>query len=106
MHGTFMNCISLIDARNLTIPSGIYNMGSLNAGNPGTFENCTNLKYAPQIPSSIVEMDATFKNCTSLLEMPIIPVRFEKSNIFAGCSQFGYWFFEWYFLQFQAIPLY
>ena len=90
MHGTFMNCTSLIDARNIIIPSGIYNMGSFNAGNPGTFENCTNLKYAPQIPPSITEMDATFKNCTSLLEMPTIPNRFNKSNIFAGCTQFGY----------------
>ena len=35
-------------------------------GNHGTFEGCTNLIVAPEIPDSVIYMDHTFEGCTSL----------------------------------------
>lgn len=90
LHGTFLNCTSLIDARSMIIPNTIKHMG--NSYREGTFENCNNLQYAPTIPSTknLVQMDRTFANCTSLIELPAIPSKFNKSIVFQGCTQFGY----------------
>ena len=90
LHATFYNCTSLEDASNLIIPSTINNMGLNVSSHFGTFENCVSLKYAPKIPSTIQGMFSTFKNCRSLVEMPIIPNHFDKTNVFYGCTQFGY----------------
>lgn len=88
LNGTFVNCVSLIDASSIIIPNTIKHMG--NGANEGTFENCINLKYAPNIPATVSKMDQAFGNCTSLVEMPTIPNKFDKAVVFAGCTQFGY----------------
>lgn len=38
-----------------------------------SFFGCTNLKTAPQIPSSVTDMSSAFINCTSLTTAPTIP---------------------------------
>jgi len=91
LHGTFLNCTSLVDASSVTLPSCLRGMGTFTLEHhSGSFEGCTNLKYAPQIPTSVELMDNTFKNCTSLIEMPNIKSSFDKAVVFAGCTQFGY----------------
>ena len=38
-----------------------------------TFQNMTNLKYAPQLPDTVLIMTQTFQGCTSLVYSPDIP---------------------------------
>jgi len=89
MNETFMNCVSLVDMSNYKIPDGVNYMGEINTYN-GTFYGCTSLKYAPQIPSTLVNANKLFGKCTSLVSMPNVPAQFAPSNIFIGCTQFGY----------------
>ena len=89
MNETFMNCVSLVDMSNYKIPDDIFCMGQGGVYN-GTFYGCTNLKYAPQIPSGVSDMWRCFTNCTSLEELPEIPNHLNKNTVFAGCTQFGY----------------
>ena len=39
----------------------------------GTFRGCTDLRTAPEIPSSVIFMYETFRGCTSLTTAPAIP---------------------------------
>ena len=57
-----------------------------------TFWNCTKLTSAPKIPNSITNMYYAFRNCPLLTVKPNIhnSVTTVESDIFAGCSQFGY----------------
>ena len=89
LNSTFLNCTSLTDLSNYKIPSGVKSFGKIGKYE-GTFSGCTNLKYPPRLPSTIEFMNATFENCTSLIEEPQIPQNFDKSNVFKGCTQFGY----------------
>ena len=90
LNGTFANCTSLVDASNLVIPTNIKEMGTTEVPY-GTFYNCTSLKYLPKIPANEgTTMHLTFYNCKNLVEKPNLPSHVDESNVFSGCTQFGY----------------
>ena len=51
-----------------------------------TFKRCLNLRKAPTIPNTVIDLEETFCYCTALTESPIIPegVRIMNSA-FTGC---------------------
>ena len=52
-----------------------------------TFQGCTNMKVAPQIPDQVENLFATFTNCTSLQVAPKIPsTAFNLVATFEGCT--------------------
>lgn len=52
-----------------------------------TFENCTNMKIAPQLPEYSKELIGTFMGCTNLESAPIIPSNVRSLQaMFSGCS--------------------
>lgn len=57
-------------------------LGSLNQ----TFHSCTEMTYAPTIPSSVTDMESAFSGCTKLVEMPEIPYGvMTLAHAFDGC---------------------
>lgn len=69
----------------VTVPQKIkgVNVTSMN----GTFKNNTNLKIAPEIPSTVWDMQSTFEGCTALVQAPIIPYGVTKAQYtFKGCT--------------------
>ena len=62
------------------IPSSVEYMG-------GTFYGCTSLTTAPEIPSSVTDMSSTFAKCTNLTTAPEIPSSVTAmSYTFSGCT--------------------
>ena len=52
------------------------------------FFNCTEMKIAPKIPTTVKKMNYTFRDCTSLINTPLIPEDVEEmSRTFQGCSK-------------------
>ncbi|MBE5963957.1 MAG: sigma-70 family RNA polymerase sigma factor [Lachnospira sp.] len=52
-----------------------------------TFSDCTNMKYAPDIPDTVENMFATFKNCKNLKKVGTIPENVkEMRETFLGCT--------------------
>lgn len=52
-----------------------------------TFNGNTNLKIAPEIPTTVQSMDSTFKGCTALTKAPLIPYGVTcVNNTFNGCT--------------------
>jgi hypothetical protein len=92
MSETFMNCTSLVDMSNYKIPDGVNTMGQgkTNTYYQGTFYGCTNLKYAPKLPNTLVDYGTIFGNCISLIEKPKLPQNVSDTIAFSGCTQFGY----------------
>lgn len=62
------------------IPVSVFSMKN-------TFGGCTSLVEAPDIPNGVIYMDATFYGCTSLTEVPIIPISVKNmDSTFDGCK--------------------
>ena len=62
------------------IPGTVTDMG-------GTFSGCTGLTVAPEIPDSVTYMGNTFQNCTGLTIAPEIPGTVTNiSGAFSGCT--------------------
>jgi hypothetical protein len=58
-----------------------------------TFMYCSNLKHAPNIPSTVENMNQTFYVCTNLTEIPNIEGVNKLKNLsatFWGCSSLTY----------------
>ena len=91
MNATFLNCTSLVDLSTFKLPSNLVHCGLVN-NYPGTFAGCTNLKYAPTLPSTIGYNDCyrMFYQCTSLVEKPVGCEILNQAIAFEGCTQFGY----------------
>ena len=52
-----------------------------------TFDGCTSLTTAPEIPSSVTNMSYTFNSCRSLTTAPEIPSSVTSMwNTFDGCT--------------------
>lgn len=52
-----------------------------------TFNGNTNLKIAPEIPTTVQSMDSTFKGCTALTKAPLIPYGvINVSYTFQNCT--------------------
>ena len=52
-----------------------------------TFEDCTGLTQAPEIPESVTDMYSTFSGCTGLTQAPEIPDSVtDMSSTFSGCT--------------------
>lgn len=52
-----------------------------------TFRGCTDLKIAPEIPSTIKIMNDTFNRCANLEQVPLIPYGVNSlNNAFRGCT--------------------
>lgn len=52
-----------------------------------TFKNNTNLKVAPQIPTTVTSMNSTFRGCTALTTAAIMPYGVKDANwAYCGCS--------------------
>ena len=52
-----------------------------------TFEGCTSLVNAPEIPNKVTSMYRTFYGCTSLATAPVIPDSVTSMNYtFYGCT--------------------
>jgi hypothetical protein len=52
-----------------------------------TFHNNAQLKYAPEIPSSVTSMFETFNQCSALIEPPVIPNGVvDIRGAFSGCT--------------------
>ena len=50
------------------------------------FFNCTEMKVAPKIPSTVKKINYTFRDCTSLINTPLIPNNVEEMDrSFQGC---------------------
>ena len=62
----FNNYIQLQSATNLNPNSDVTSM-------TGTFNGCSSLVNAPNIPNSVISTESTFQNCTKLVNAPVIP---------------------------------
>ncbi len=52
-----------------------------------TFDGCSQITKAPEVPNSVTSMEGTFIGCTSLSEAPIIPNSVtDMSYTFSGCT--------------------
>ena len=88
LYHTFQNCISLVDARNISI-IGDFNGHALE----GAFAGCSSLKYPPALTMNTALGDQTwvaaFSNCSSLeeitLDFPATSSAQWQSNTFQYC---------------------
>ena len=82
MDSTFIGCTSLTDMSGYVIPASVTNMN-------GTFYNCLQLTNAPVIPSGVDNMDGTFGGCTHLMKAPDITKCTSLNSMvgtFDGCT--------------------
>lgn len=87
--GLFKNCINLIDASNLILPTTTLVQSCYKS----MFENCTSLTTAPKLPATILAnscYESMFYNCTSLTITPTLPATILAiqcyKNMFKGCT--------------------
>jgi len=65
------------------IPEGVEELGNASMGYTGAFCGCTSLTVAPQIPSSVIRLSGAFADCTSLETVTAVP-----SNVIAMYGAF------------------
>ena len=80
----FLYIILLVDSKKIIIapeiPSTVTNMDY-------AFCYCSNLEKAPIIPSGVTNMESTFSDCSSLIEAPVIPDSVTNmSHTFQNCN--------------------
>ena len=79
MSETFLNCSSIVNLSGFLIPNSCTNLNS-------SFQGCTSLEVAPNLPDNIIVMVQTFSDCTSLKSINKLPNNVKNlMNTFKNC---------------------
>ena len=80
LDGAFAGCTRLVDCSNLLIPDTVTSMNA-------TFNGCSSLQYAPNLPPRVQYINDIFYECLNLKKSPYVPEGvISMTAAFYGCA--------------------